>query len=185
MWMISPRVALLSAFAISLVSIVGAHLFERVGGYFPCALCLDQREVHWAALALAGVGLIASRFQGTERWLAAGLGALTVAYLFSTGLAGYHAGVEWDFWEGPSACAGGRGNAPLEMPVDGFFESLNEPSSVTVSCDEAAWRMMGISMAGYNALISLAMAAIAGLGCFAAAKRWRNDLFTSKPKGAA
>jgi disulfide bond formation protein DsbB len=83
--------------------------------------------------------------------------------LFNAGLALFHAGVEWKWWEGPRECSG-----PLtDLGAGGdLLSSLNEIS--LVRCDEAAWRFLGLSLAGYDVLISLALAAVAASGVRAA-----------------
>jgi disulfide bond formation protein DsbB len=85
--------------------LAGAHAFEAAG-YAPCTLCLRQREVHWAALAVVGIwaallALRRRRLSPLVCWL------LATVFLYSAGLAAYHAGVEWKWWPGPSTCASG------------------------------------------------------------------------------
>jgi disulfide bond formation protein DsbB len=78
-----------------------------------------------------------------------------VVALYNAGLGAYHAGIEWKWWPGPPSCT----STGLGLSTD-----LGDLSGIRpVMCDEAAWRMFGLSMAGYNALASLAAAAIAGL----------------------
>ena len=161
-----PRRVLALCAAASAALLAGAHAFERLGGLPPCLLCLDQREAHWAALAVAAV-MLGFAVAGARRVVAAGLAALALVYLFSTGLAGYHAGVEWGFWPGPP-CAAGTADMSALTPGD-LLASLEEGGSP--ACDEAAWRMLGVSMAGWNALASLALAALAGGACVLFARR--------------
>jgi disulfide bond formation protein DsbB len=153
-----PQRAIAVCAAVSAALLAGAHLFERVGGLDPCLLCLDQREIHWTALAIAAGSYLVWRFVGDGRVLCAGLGALAFVYLFSMGIAGYHAGVEWDFWAGPAACASSR--PLLDIDPGALLQSMNAPGPAGPSCEEAPWRFLGLSMAGYNALISLALAAL-------------------------
>src|SRR6266853_1544465 len=96
---------------------------------------------------------------------AAGLGVIALAMLFNSGLALFHAGVEWKWWPGPQECSG-----PLtDLSAGG--DLLSSLTNLTiVRCDEAAWRFLGLSLAGYDVLISLALAAIAAWGTTAA---WR------------
>lgn len=157
--MLGPRWPLL-AFLASAAMLAAAHAFERFGGFEPCSLCLQQREVFWAALALAAATLLVWRVW--PRALALRIGAALLALTFLTGavLAGYHAGVEWKFWPGPSTCSGGGAAGPLS--AEAVMAALAETKKV-VPCDEAAWRLAGVSMAGYNVLISLALAALSGL----------------------
>lgn len=149
--------------AVSAFMLATAHAFERFGGYAPCLLCLKQREVYWVAGAVALVGIVLVRARGAARfrpWLALILAAI---FLFGAGLAAYHAGVEWKWWPGPGACSGGGGTvSSLNMSglLDGTLK-VRPPA-----CDTAAWRLLGLSMAGWNGLASLALA---GLGALA----WR------------
>lgn len=159
MWLSPVRFALrrwpLVAAIVSLCMLLAAHLFERAG-YAPCDLCLRQREVYWVALAVAllGIALTVSR-PVIGRWPAKlSIAALGLIFAGGAVLAAYHAGVEWDFWPGP-AC-GVRGT---DGPVT--LESMDAALSGRtrlVLCDEAAWRFLGVSMAGYNALVSAVLA---------------------------
>jgi len=79
--------------------------------------------------------------------------------LFSAGLGAYHAGVEWRWWAGPSDCSGPMTDFTINGPLLKQLQSIH-----VVRCDEAAWRLFGLSLAGYNVLISLALAAIAAFG---------------------
>jgi disulfide bond formation protein DsbB len=136
--------------------LLGALGFQYLGHLPPCELCMWQRWPHVAA-AVVGLGgplLIRSRL--VERGVApaiAGLAALLVALSGAVGV--YHAGIEWHWWPGPQSCTGSA------FQYTGGRLDLNAP--VVVMCDRAAWRLFGISMAGYNALISFAIAAVAAL----------------------
>ncbi len=141
----------------SAAMLAAAHAFETFGGYAPCALCLTAREIYWTALAIGGLGFVASAAL-SNAWLAQLTAALlTLAFLVGIGIAVYHAGAEWKFWPGPSTCAGaltGGGAAGGDLLAE-----LQKPIAV-VPCDEAAWRMFGVSMAGYNAVISFGLMAL-------------------------
>ena len=151
-----PAMAALIAAGTSAALLLGAHAFERIGQMAPCMLCLDQRDAHWTALAAALITLGLNRFWPADRAVAAGLGVTALIYLFSTGLAVYHAGVEWKLWPGPATCSG----AMQIGSVDELMTRLE--TAPIVSCSEAAWRLFGMSMAGYNAIISLALASLTG-----------------------
>jgi disulfide bond formation protein DsbB len=136
-----------------------AHAFETFGGYAPCTLCLRQREVYWAILGLGATFMVLVRMPGGPRWREATCWVLGLAFAVSCGLAVYHAGAEWKFWPGPQACASGGGSvnaADLSAFLDGA--KVKPPA-----CDEAAWVFAGLSMAGWNALISLGLAGLSGL----------------------
>jgi disulfide bond formation protein DsbB len=149
----------------SLAMLATAHAFERFGGYAPCGLCLKQREVYWAALTVALVGYALVR----ARRLTPEVLALLLAAVFAAGavVAAYHAGVEWKWWPGPTSCTGGAG-----LAVSGDLSDLLAGKRVRPpACDEAAWRMLGLSMAGYNALISLGLAVLGFTAAFARPSR--------------
>jgi disulfide bond formation protein DsbB len=94
-----------------------------------------------------------------------GLAVLALVLLWSAYLGAYHAGVEWKWWAGPQDCA----VAPGGVGTGGSLLQQMQRTRV-VPCDEAAWRFLGLSLAGWNVLISLALAAIA-IGGMSAAKR--------------
>lgn len=148
--------------------LIGAHLFERVGGLAPCALCLDQREAHWTGLALALVGIVVGSVMKWRRAAIATAGACALVYLFSAGLAFYHAGVENHFWPGPVTCSGG---GPVDLGDTSLLDVLKQKPAQP-SCSEAAWRFLGVSMAGYNLLVSAGLFAL----CLAAASLSARDL---------
>ena len=150
-----------AALAIALgaaATIGGALVFEHVWGYVPCALCLTQRKPYYLAIPLA----LALAFV-PPRWTRAGLWLLALVFVVSAGLGAYHSGVEWGFWLGPSDCGGSSGVGAGN--VSDFLNQLEKTR--VVSCTEAAWRFLGLSLAGWNVLISLGLAAFAA---FAARK---------------
>ena len=141
--------------AIAAATLAGAWFFELALGLAPCPLCLDQRVPYYIAVPLAlAVGFLA-RGPSRERTTRAGFIALAVVLGIGAGLGVYHAGIEWGLWPGPATCAG---VAPT--PSGNILDSLKNPPRF-VSCDETAWRLLGISLAGYNALITGVLAWIA------------------------
>jgi len=154
--------------------LAAAHAFETFGNFEPCKLCLDQREAHWTGLAVVLITLGVHHFWQASRAVIAGFAVAAVIYLFSSGLAAYHAGVEWKFWPGPATCSGS--SAPITTGAD-LFDRLDH--APIVSCSDAAWRLFGVSMAGYNAVFSLALAAITGV----AALRLFRGLKATAPAG--
>ncbi len=142
---------------VSLAILLGAWGFQYIGHYDPCALCYDQRHIHMAVIALGLVSGIAlgvrpdlARF---APWMILIIAAVLV---YSAGFAFWHAGIEYDWWDGPATCTTG-GSASVS--VSDVLAALNGERPV-VQCDEAAWTLFGISMAGYNGLISAAMAIV-------------------------
>lgn len=136
--------------AICVAVLATVHVMERFG-YLPCELCLRQREVYWTALAVAVAALVAGRFQRIA--LAVGVVALAVAFAVGAAVAGYHAGVEWKWWAGPTACTG---RSPAPISAANVLASLDVKQHL-VRCDEAAFRLVGVSLSGWNALLSAAL----------------------------
>jgi len=143
----------------SILAIGGAWYSQLVWRLEPCELCLLQRWPYYVGVPVAVVTVILAFRAAQGGFLAALLWLLAVIFLVSAGLAAYHAGVEWGFWPGPSACTG-QYAAPAS--TDDFLKSLDTGPSVR--CDEAAIRILGLSLAGWNMLASLLIAAIAALG---------------------
>ncbi|MFL4978677.1 MAG: disulfide bond formation protein B [Xanthobacteraceae bacterium] len=142
-------------------TIVGALFFQYGLGLPPCPLCLEQRIPYYVAIPLAVIIAVAADRGAPRPLVVAGLGVLALAFLFGAGLAAYHAGIEWKWWPGPQDCSG-----PLDpLGSRRLLEQLQDIS--IVRCDEAPWRFLGLSLAGYNVLISLALAAIAAWGALA------------------
>jgi disulfide bond formation protein DsbB len=137
-----------------------AHAFERFGGYPPCTLCYTQREVYWAALGVAVAGLLGWHLLKRNEMVARfACGILGVLFLVGMGWAIYHAGAEWKYWPGPSTCSGGGGG------TGDILAALNQTTKV-IPCDEASWRMLGLSMAGWNAIVSLGLASVSFTAAF-------------------
>jgi disulfide bond formation protein DsbB len=150
--------------AVGAVTILGAWFFQYGLSLKPCPLCLEQRYAYYFAIPLAVMVVLGDRFGASRRVLTAALVAIALGMLWNAGLGVYHSGVEWRWWAGPQECSG----ALEDLGAGGL---LNKLQSITVvRCDEAAWRFLGLSLAGYNALISLALAAVAAWG---AMTEWR------------
>jgi disulfide bond formation protein DsbB len=138
-------------------TLAGAWFMQLVMKLQPCPLCLEQRIPYYVAVPLASLLAIAALRKAPRAMLAIGFGLLAVLMLTGASLAVYHAGVEWHWWAGPSECTG-----PLNNFGGNILKEL-ETFSI-VRCDEAPWRFLGLSLAGYNVLISLALAGLAALG---------------------
>ena len=154
--------AALAVFVLSLATLAGAWFFQYVIKLAPCPLCLEERIPYHIVVPLSLLMAIAAIVRAPPKLLIVGFIAIIIAVLCNVVLGTYHAGVEWHLWAGPTDCTG-----PLtDLKAGGSL--LDQLHSVSVvRCDEAAWRFLGISLAGYNVLISLALAAIAGFGVFA------------------
>ncbi|BAT58017.1 disulfide bond formation protein B [Variibacter gotjawalensis] len=148
--------------AVGTVTIGGAWYFQYGLGLAPCPLCLQQRWPYYVAIPLAFVVALGAKANAPRAMLRAGLVIIVLAMLVGAGLGLYHAGVEWKWWEGPTDCAG-AGFSPGGA-AGGLLKRMQETR--VVRCDEAAWRdpLIGLSLAGYNVLISLALAIVALVG---------------------
>ncbi len=152
--LIEPRLAAALILAAATATVGAALFFQHVVGLLPCKLCLIQRQPYYAAIPVA-LGLVLLPLD--QRWRRAGLLLLALTFLVSAGLGAYHAGVEWGFWLGPNDCGGAAPSAAAG--VEDFLKRLE--TTRVVSCTEAAWRFLGLSMAGWNAVISLGLAGFA------------------------
>ncbi len=153
-----PPRSVMTASAVVLVIALGTILaalgFEHIGGYAPCPICLEERYAYYFAVPASALALLLARGHLTffARIL---LAAVALAFLANTVLAVYHSGVEWKWWPGPTTCTGafdlqwGQGGV-VDTPV--------------IRCDEANWRFLGLSFAGWDAVVSafVALAAMWG-----------------------
>lgn len=135
-------------------AILGAYYFQFFMKLAPCPLCLEQRIPYYVGIPLALIVAFAAWRKAPGWLIGLGFAALAIIFLVGAGLGVYHAGIEWKFWPGPTECSGPLGQLG---GGGGLLEQIQTTS--VVRCDEAAWRLLGISLAGYNVLISLFLAA--------------------------
>ena len=163
-----PLTAAALVAVIGLATIGGFFFFQYVLGFPPCPLCLEQRNAYYVSVPLAALLWLGANYGASNKVLIAGFTVIAAVMLWNSGLSVYHAGVEWKFWPGPQDCSG---------PIDNFGSAKNllkQPSNISVvRCDQAAWRFLGISLAGWDVLVSLALAGIAAWGGRAAFARRR------------
>ena len=144
------------ALAASLAMLGAAHAFERFGGLAPCNLCLKQREVYWGAVVIAvlatGWTLFSGGRRGTPR-----IASFLLAAVFATGAitALFHMGGEQGWWALPATCMGG---GSVDVDALAALAAGTAPAGPLPSCGDVAWSWLGLSMAGWNVLISLALA---------------------------
>lgn len=150
------------AFVLALLAILGAWSFQIFGGYVPCKLCLEQRIPYYIGLPILALVLIARKFGLKGKGAALGLGISALIILASTVIATYQAGAEWDFWPGPDDCGGG-----VSVTEDaGNLLSAMKATRI-VSCINPSLRILGLSFAGWDAVVT----AIVGLVLLASAFR--------------
>jgi len=147
----------LAILAIAAASITGAFIFEALG-YAPCELCLKERIPYYAAIPIAVLTLFFAA-RGSKTLMRAAFVVLALIFAASAVFGAYHAGVEWGFWAGPTECTGALDRA---ASVSDFLKQLETVK--VVRCDSAALRILGLSLAGWNAVISAGLVALAALG---------------------
>jgi disulfide bond formation protein DsbB len=160
------RTAALLVTAIAAATLAGAWFFQLVLDIRPCPLCLEQRYAYYLAIPLGALTAFAAARDVSRAVLLAGLAVLAAATLANAGLATYHAGVEWHLWQGPTDCTGEIGNLGSAGNLLARLDTVK-----VIRCDEVQWKFLGLSLAGYNVLISLLMAAIAAWGVVRTARR--------------
>jgi disulfide bond formation protein DsbB len=162
----SPHLKTAVFLFLAMIVTVGSALgFQYIGGYLPCKLCLEQRFPYYAGIPLMALAILASAFRWpavlTRTLLALG----GILMLIGLGLAVFHSGVEWKFWAGPTDCTA------VSMSITtNAGNLLNDMNAIhPPACDTAALRVLGLSFAGWNAIASLILAAIAFRGAKKAA----------------
>lgn len=145
------------ALLVPLVLLAGALGSQFVGGLFPCEMCHWQRWPHYAALALAALAFVPALGAGAGGRLLVGLAALAIAMSGAIGV--FHAGVEYHWWQGLTTCSStlsGRGGSTDEILARIMAAPITR-------CDLPQWTLWGLSLAGFNALFSLAGALAIGV----------------------
>jgi disulfide bond formation protein DsbB len=151
-----PRLVLLAIVLASLAVLTAAFTAQYLFGIEPCVLCLYQR-VPYGATAVLAVGGVS--FAGEGRMAGMIVGLCGVVFLTGAGLAFYHVGVEQHWWGSIAACGGG---APGDMTVEQLRAGL--AAQPPKPCDQVDWTLFGVSLAGYNVLSSLSLAAFSLAG---------------------
>lgn len=142
--------------AVAVATLAGAWIFQAFG-IVPCELCLKERIAYYGAVPLAAVVAYATAGRARAVVVAPGLIGLALIFAVNAGLGIYHSGVEWGVWKGPEDCAGVIAGAPK---VADFLNQLQHIK--VVRCDEVQIRVLGLSLANWNVVISAALAALAG-----------------------
>ena len=152
------RAALLVLIA-AVATIGGAWYIELVLGIKPCHLCLQQRISYYVGIPVVFAATILLLQNDTNK-IGRGLLALS-ALIFLTGAAMgiYHTGVEYKLWAGPTDCTG---DVAQNVPLQDFLKQLETVK--VIRCDEVAMRIFGLSLAAWNAIISLCMTIGAAIG---------------------
>lgn len=167
------RIALFIGCLASLSALAIAHGAQSFGGLDPCSLCYRQREVYWVVGTIAAIGFASQMWRPDRRMRRAFLVLVGAGFLVGAVVAGFHAGVEWKFWPGPATCTGSTIAKLQSIDGEGLLEALNGGAR-PASCDQAAWRLVGLSMAGWNAVFAVSLS----IFCFTAA--WTRPLLMDR-----
>ena len=141
--------------AVAAATIAGAWFFQYVIGLVPCPLCLDQRIPYYVAIPLALVLGFFAHDPGRAKLAHLLLLLIAAILAYGAALGAYHAGIEWGWWQGPVTCSS------THLPGGGGSILSQMQGTRVVPCDEAQWRFLGLSLAGYNVLIAGALALFA------------------------
>ena len=161
-----PLAAAAIVAAVGLLTICGFFFFQYVMKLPPCPICLEERNAYYVSVPLAALLMLGASYGASRKVLLLGFLVIAAVMLWNTGLAAYHAGIEWKFWPGPQDCSG---------PIDKFGSAadlMKQLQSISlVRCDQAAWRFLGLSLAGWDVLVSLGLACAALWGAKASFAR--------------
>ncbi len=161
----------ITALVLSLLILGAAWSSQIFGGLLPCHLCLKQRDVYWIAVGVSLVASIWALFTGAKGPPRVFSFVLFAVFATGAALAFFHAGVELKWWPGPQSCTASN----TDISIDQMAAFLGGAVSHSPMCDVAQWRMFGISMAGYNAIVSgcLALASLIASWRFRPGRRAR------------
>jgi disulfide bond formation protein DsbB len=155
---------------IGALTICGFFFFQYVMELAPCPLCLEQRYAYYVCVPLAALLWLGANHGASSKTMIAGFAVIAAFMLWNSGLGVYHAGIEWKFWPGPQDCSG---------PIDKFGAARDALKSLQhmslVRCDEAAIRILGLSLSGWNVLVSLGLACVAAWGVLASLARQKQS----------
>ena len=161
-----PLAAAAIVAVVGALTICGFLFFQYVMLLAPCPLCLEQRYAFYVCVPLAAMLWLGAGHGASRKVLLLGFLVIAAAMLWNTGLAVYHSGVEWKLWQGPIDCSG-----PIDK-IGSVGNMMNQLQRISlVRCDEASWRFLGISLSGYDALVSLGLAVVAAWGAKASYAR--------------
>lgn len=145
---------------VTIAIILGALAFEHIGGYKPCPLCLQQRYAYYIAIPVLFIALVLLSV-GNRPFATALLFFIAMVFLANSAFGVYHAGAEWGYWDPPTTCG-----ATGEALKGGGKKLLSALKNVNVvDCSKPALVIFGLSLAGWNAIISLCLF----IGCLKAA----------------
>jgi disulfide bond formation protein DsbB len=149
--------------AVAMAATVGGALaFQYIGGYIPCKLCYEQRIPYYVGVPLMVLAFLASTLR-LPAWISRlllAVGGLLMLYGLYLGI--YHSGVEWGWWPGPTDCT--TAGISVDTGGNGVLDALDK--FVPPSCDRAALRILGLSLAGWQAIAAFILGTVAFKGAF-------------------
>jgi disulfide bond formation protein DsbB len=168
----SPRATAMMILVASVAILVAVFLFQAVGGLDPCALCIYQRYPYAATIGLSAVVFgVAGHTRALGGLVAPGLlGLCGLVFAVGAGIAFYHVGVEEGWFQASAACTGTLEGVETIKDLKVRLEA-----APLARCDEVPWSLFGVSLAGYNLLVSLALAVIAAAGAWRQINRPTSD----------
>lgn len=134
-----------------------AHGFEKFGKLAPCALCLIEREIYWAILGFGVISFLILKFFKNIKLQAIIYLIIALGFTYSAIVSGFHIGVEQKWWLGLPSCTGG----PIDTSTN-LLDSLSKPMEMP-SCDKIPLALFGISMAGWNFILSIIYAIVSSI----------------------
>lgn len=161
--LLTPARAALLVAGVGAAAIGGALFIEHVLGVLPCELCLKQRIPYYTGIPVALLAAWWAARSPRGSLTVALLGLVAVIFAIGAGMGIYHTGVEYGFWPGPTDCTGPVSKA---VGLDTFLKTLE--TTKVVRCDEVAMRIFGLSLAAWNAVISVGLTVVAAAGALAA-----------------
>ena len=164
----------ITALVVSLAMLATAWSFQLFDHLAPCHLCLKQRDIYWIAVGVSLVASVWALFTGAKG--PPRVFSFVLFAIFATGcaLAVYHSGAEWHWWRGPQTCTASSDELSFDQLA--AFAAGTAAATKGPMCDVAAWRMFGLSMAGYNAIATCGLAILS----FIASLRFRPRRKTAK-----
>ena len=162
---LEPAQTLIIVLLASVTALAAAFVSQYIFDLQPCVLCIYQR---WPYVVVIAVAIVALALKG--RYARTALVFCALALLVDAGIAGFHVGVEQGWWQGTTSCAGSVGSA---RSVAELRKQLM--AAPVVRCEDPAFVLFGISMAGYNFLYALALAALALTGAKNSSRKERQQ----------
>ena len=156
---ITPVRAALFIITASVAILISALVFQYGFGFYPCALCFAQRWPYYFAISLAILALSLSRDARAGQTIVFVLIIIALVFLGSTALATYHVGIEQKWWEGIKACGSELRSSGLSLDELRTY-LINQP---IVRCDRPAWTLFGISLAGFNIVLSFTLTIVTAI----------------------